>query len=603
MFDLPLRIRGWRGPAAESGTDSSVKRLYILDASGQLLGFVSDLSRLLYLQAQSEPDRRRITEHVREMGLDVRSAALLADDKLRGGSKWQLSPGREDRIYISIAMDWWELNAALGVYYQDSRELDCRAEGNRKAIENLLYRAGIATREFPPIPFTSRTGEETLRQRANRFKAARGPAGRSFQRPLDWKPPGPTGKAKCASEFPGISDLPEVLRLRACARLQFFHEPQSHEPVPDGTPGDSYWEYLAPSLRTYAEYDLRSIEVSVPEGLMPPNVDERIDSVIEAYRGYFPAIVAYQFCSEQPDLAAFMRAEWDRAAPVFSRRKLNKVRLRFGEEGPIGLLASSLYKRTLQRRSWPNFDLAPCVLCAEIHNPNDGYLPDVFSWGVPFTCRRCMNGTWEYTPSSITSESFAPSPEGIQSILEGIRYTFDVFPLTATQPVLSRMPRFEPLDRDMLLSEIHAALVWPYWPELLANDPSANWNDWLYRAGVTGEFTRASRGLTSRANDGHPCRSLLERAVDDFMSENSIPHGLEPTYPWHPTLNASGNRRADWLLPGGTYVEAAGLMGAPEYSAKMAEKALLAETFGIELIVIEPADATRLTEVLANFMK
>jgi hypothetical protein len=103
--------------------------------------------------------------------------------------------------------------------------------------------------------------------------------------------------------------------------------------------------------------------------------------------------------------------------------------------------------------------------------------------------------------------------------------------------------------------------------------------------------------------DGHWCRSLFERAVDDFLSAHNIWHEPEPEWPHHHALNPSGRRRADWLLADGTFVEAAGMLTEGAYALKMAEKASLAEAYEIRLLVVKPSDVTRLQSLFAPWMQ
>jgi hypothetical protein len=91
------------------------------------------------------------------------------------------------------------------------------------------------------------------------------------------------------------------------------------------------------------------------------------------------------------------------------------------------------------------------------------------------------------------------------------------------------------------------------------------------------ELVRTRRGVISIATDGHRCRSLLERYVDDWLSAHGIEHTCEPLWPTHPTLNPGGRRRADWLIEDQVYVEMAGMLDDPIYAAKMAHKRQLAE--------------------------
>ncbi|MDX6244769.1 MAG: hypothetical protein QOE76_2492 [Frankiales bacterium] len=112
------------------------------------------------------------------------------------------------------------------------------------------------------------------------------------------------------------------------------------------------------------------------------------------------------------------------------------------------------------------------------------------------------------------------------------------------------------------------------------------------------DCVRTSRGVVSVAADGHACRSLLERYVDDWLSSHHITHSCEPQWPCHPTLNAGGFRRADWLLEGDVYVEMAGMLDDPIYAAKIDHKRQLAMALGVELIVLTPDDLGRLDVLL-----
>ncbi|PVG82141.1 hypothetical protein DDE18_15815 [Nocardioides gansuensis] len=123
------------------------------------------------------------------------------------------------------------------------------------------------------------------------------------------------------------------------------------------------------------------------------------------------------------------------------------------------------------------------------------------------------------------------------------------------------------------------------------------WSEWLDLAGVLGEGTRQARGTTVTASDGHRCRSLFERHIDDFLHHHGIPHEIEPYYPVHSELNATG-LRADWRLGDGTLVEALGLSGRPDYDVKVTRKVQLADLMSIRLILIYPRDLRRLHDIL-----
>ncbi|MGP6178448.1 hypothetical protein ACTU6U_14240 [Microbacterium sp. A196] len=131
----------------------------------------------------------------------------------------------------------------------------------------------------------------------------------------------------------------------------------------------------------------------------------------------------------------------------------------------------------------------------------------------------------------------------------------------------------------------------------LPDTTERGWGKWLAQARVLGEGWRPSRGYISVAADGHPCRSLFERIIDDYFSAHGIQHEPEPHYPYDDELNPFGSR-ADWRLADGRFVEAAGLMSTAAYAAKMAKKVELAHRFGIPLLVLTEADLPHLRELL-----
>lgn len=122
----------------------------------------------------------------------------------------------------------------------------------------------------------------------------------------------------------------------------------------------------------------------------------------------------------------------------------------------------------------------------------------------------------------------------------------------------------------------------------------------LQDAGLLPDAYRPSRGVYSIANDGHECRSLFERQVDDFLSSHGIPHEIEPPYPRDDVLNTTG-LRGDWLLGDGTFVEAAGMTN-PEYLAKLQVKRDIAVKYGFDLIILTTKDLPSLEARFARWL-
>jgi len=135
--------------------------------------------------------------------------------------------------------------------------------------------------------------------------------------------------------------------------------------------------------------------------------------------------------------------------------------------------------------------------------------------------------------------------------------------------------------------------------ELLGGRP---WTNVLRQCGLVGEAWRPGRGMLCAAKDGHQCRSLAERSIDDFLHDNEIWHEPEPRWGKHPEWNPSGRKRADWRLADGTYVEYAGMMADDQYAKKMSTKVALADDLGIRLIIILPDDLAHLRIVFREWL-
>lgn len=128
------------------------------------------------------------------------------------------------------------------------------------------------------------------------------------------------------------------------------------------------------------------------------------------------------------------------------------------------------------------------------------------------------------------------------------------------------------------------------------------WLRVLILAGILEDGTqRTARGTRCLAEDGHPCLSLGEKAIDDWLSGHNISHEKEPSYPYDSQLNPTG-MRADWKASE-VLIEYAGLMGEPEYAAKMGLKRELCAKFGIPLVIIEPEDVLTLDKKLGRLIE
>lgn len=169
-------------------------------------------------------------------------------------------------------------------------------------------------------------------------------------------------------------------------------------------------------------------------------------------------------------------------------------------------------------------------------------------------------------------------------VIPSLNFTFQSFPGTAPNEVRDRlfralceMPSLEVMERVTKTS---------------------TWFGVLKYAGVIGEDGwRSGRRVRCLANDGHLCRSWLEKSIDGWFSANEIEHLAEPHSPKDEELNPSCLIRADWRLDDGAYVECAGMMSEEAYRQKMARKSELARKLGIQLIVVTPKNVESLGKI------
>ena len=161
-------------------------------------------------------------------------------------------------------------------------------------------------------------------------------------------------------------------------------------------------------------------------------------------------------------------------------------------------------------------------------------------------------------------------------------------------------PDLSTASEEKQIAVVKVLLTMPSYGAYVATFGS--WLQVLILAGILPDGTQQTmRGVRCVALDGHECLSLAEKAVDDWLSSHSIPHEIEPPYPYHPHLNPSHRMRADWKVAN-TFIEYAGLMNEPEYEARMQEKRKLAAEFGIPLIVVEPNDILSLDLKLSSLI-
>lgn len=94
--------------------------------------------------------------------------------------------------------------------------------------------------------------------------------------------------------------------------------------------------------------------------------------------------------------------------------------------------------------------------------------------------------------------------------------------------------------------------------------------------------------------DGHICKSIAEKNVDDWLFKNGISHKKEVKYP-------NSNFIADWKVDE-YYIELYGLQGKSEYEAKIITKRRFAEEGKFSIIELYLNDICNLDNKL-NILK
>lgn len=239
-----------------------------------------------------------------------------------------------------------------------------------------------------------------------------------------------------------------------------------------------------------------------------------------------------------------------------------------------------------KRRSWDPPSWQPCGACGREFFGGEPPVWTYRQFGPSRYCTACCILVRDGRKGEWTREGVAAAVRQLAAAAETIptqAYAFQPLPLSA------------PADRrDRLM---RALCDMPPLDTIKAVLGAGDWLGVLQASALVEDAWRPSRGTWCRAADGHRCRSLLEKAIDDWFHANGVAHDCEPLWPAHPKLNPSGRRRADWQLASGAYVECAGMLADSSYREKIARKKLLARELGIRLYVVVPSDLFDLRKI------
>jgi len=133
--------------------------------------------------------------------------------------------------------------------------------------------------------------------------------------------------------------------------------------------------------------------------------------------------------------------------------------------------------------------------------------------------------------------------------------------------------------------------------KLFQNKPSRDrilklfgtWNNALVKADILEDIRYSSRGIVTKALDGHLCRSLGEKTIDDFLYNHGIEHERDFPYPVGGYTVDFKTRRY--------FIEYFGLVGDVDYDLKSKRKEKICRDNGIKLIKIFPEDLVNIAKL------
>jgi len=245
------------------------------------------------------------------------------------------------------------------------------------------------------------------------------------------------------------------------------------------------------------------------------------------------------------------------------------------------------FVRTRRRRTWDPPRPTPCAVCGRRFAPEAISPWMITQFGPARYCAACCCRARNGRPSPISREVAA-------NALRSLRDTLGLIPAQSFAET-TRISDLPADVRDRAMAALTCTPSVEVAVEALGVDPGrGKWLRVLQASGLVDDAWRPARGTYCLAADGHACRSLGERTIDDYLNANGIEHEPEPAYP-------GTALRADWRLGDGTFVEYAGLLADPSYRDRLLTKIERAAVADIPVLVISPDDLLHLDRHLGRF--
>lgn len=327
------------------------------------------------------------------------------------------------------------------------------------------------------------------------------------------------------------------------------------------------------------------------EELWTQDADRVADDLADRYWFSWPWIIGPALATAAPETAdRIMQFAQDPSRPGPEHIPLNPTAI-YDEISTWGS-----FQIVRRRRTWNEPRYVTCPVCRWEHWNGTPAVWMIKKFGPARYCQDCC---FKVRKDPISGPGIEPTSERVAEVIYLLRELHEATESVPTQAFASQpFPADSPDEtRDRWMR----ALV--RMPDVATVKHLLGVSDWLgvlQSASIVGDSWRPTRGTWCRASDGHRCRSLLEKSIDDWLTRHGIDHECEPHWPAHPVHNPSGRKRADWLLSDGTYVECAGMIDNPDYAVKIASKRELASELGIYLLVIGPTDMHRLDAIFGS---
>lgn len=263
----------------------------------------------------------------------------------------------------------------------------------------------------------------------------------------------------------------------------------------------------------------------------------------------------------------------------------------------------------------PELSVKKCLYCGEFFYPfyfaSDFYpylvsLSQIFSYYPIEKSIKEVNFCPKHFPPSSYGTFFEDEmrrePNIIQRMKQLLKELADILEFIPPQTFHANLTYLKDISKEKFEKAILVINEMPPFQKEAPYHPTGykdifgSWIAALDAAGILeGGVIKTQRGYMCAANDGHFCRSIGEKIVDDFLHKNKIAHEREPIY--------AGDRqyRADWKV-GRYFIEFWGLKGDEDYDKKIEEKREIAQKHDIPLIELTFEDLRKLDEKLKDLI-